>query len=233
MKTSHKIALFVLLVGLSDQVFSQSLKWHSDHERYYFEGCADYMIEAHNEAAAKLSQYSIELEHTLSNPEAHKITCGIQSPFGSNLSLPGLEYKDFHILDSNLTTLATTRVWYYKFTLIIAKAEIFYNTFLLREDDMEQVQRTVEHEIHHFLGANHHTSTKSVMYKNENGATQTHALDIQVLMEKYGYCDYSAVDGMGNRYSPKVLVNGEFYWTVEELTGGKWSVLEYGESDCV
>ena len=233
------LGLIILLLIIGSQIATaQVKKWHVSEIQYHINDCPMYLYHAHNAAARKLSTYSIELnlvrgEYGFVQNNRNEVTCADESPFLNELTLPGLEMEEFDLVDENNWTLGTARTWSIKDTKEIVESDIWYNTSLIKEDSFEELIRTPEHEIGHLLGLSHHDSTESLMYRNNDGAPEVHIIDIQDLMERYGHCDYVATDNLLNRYSPRVLVLGEWKWTLERLTELRtWEVVEYGTSDC-
>ncbi len=232
------ILFFGLFFGLWQMAEGAEKKWHSNDEDYHFKDCPLYMVYAHNDAVRKLEGYAFNLNHRTGSygfvyNQKNEVMCAEESPFLNELVLPGLEVEDFDFTDENGSSFATARCWHIISTGKMVECDIWYNTGKLREDTPEQNQRTTEHEIGHFFGLRHNLSTKALMYRNNDGAPELHIIDIQLLMEKYGHCDYAALDTWNNRYTPVIKYEDQYLWTREEVTElGHWEVVGYGSSNC-
>lgn len=238
MKVMLRPAVVILLaIGAGNVLAESPRKWFDDLT--YYEGdCEKFVWRENDRVTEEMGRYAVgmtRIGRTFSFARNYKneVTCLEDSPFADQLSSGEERYIDYYFMDQN-AVVATTRSWYNAETGKMSECDIWLDSDIATKDN---IRKFLFHEWGHCLGLDHHTRKDAIMYWSPR-VKEAHAVDYQSLMQRYGHCDFTALDRGLNRFSPNNIgvdpETGETgsYWTLEEVREGFWEVTEYGLSDC-
>lgn len=196
------LVALLLLLIVAADAWAES-RW-TGPTTYNVDGCQPETVQVIDEVAKEISFYTVPVTHAA---EAKiEITC---SPTNHLSSTNGRGSVTRWIVGNR-----------------IRNAEMWVNSTREHLD----IYRTIRHEFGHAMGLPHVDSLYSLMRASpliNYYDTET----LRLLIDRYKH-SYAVTDKYGNRYSPCVLFLGQWWWTIEHLTGDGWRVAEYGEAHC-